>query len=64
MYAAQLGDATMVSALLRGGAVVCLTNHQGHTAARIAQDSDFPAIASAITQWGLQGISFAEYSRD
>nr|XP_045609892.1 ankyrin repeat and SAM domain-containing protein 3-like [Procambarus clarkii] len=57
MYAAQLGDATIVSLLLRGGAVVSLTNHQGHTAGRIAQDAGFPDIAANIAQWDLPGLS-------
>lgn len=48
MYAAQLGDASLVSELLQGGAVISLTNHQGHTAARLAQDKGFPAIAATF----------------
>lgn len=56
MYGAQLGDCSIVTALLKGGAVFSLTTHQGHTAARIAQDAGFPAVATAITQWALQGM--------
>ena len=55
MHAARLGDAGTVEVLLRAGASTTLTNHQGHTAARVAQDAGFPAIAATITQWAAQG---------
>ncbi|XP_037777805.1 ankyrin repeat and SAM domain-containing protein 3-like [Penaeus monodon] len=55
MYGAQHGNSSIVTTLLKGGALVSLTTHQGHTAARIAQDADYHAIAAIITQWGLQG---------
>lgn len=56
MHAARLGDAGMVEVLLQAGASTALTNHQGHTAARVAQDAGFPAIAATITQWTAPGI--------
>lgn len=55
MHAAKLGDAGMVEVLLRAGASTTLTNHQGHTATRVAQDAGFPAIAATITHWTSQG---------
>ncbi|XP_045132282.1 ankyrin repeat and SAM domain-containing protein 3-like [Portunus trituberculatus] len=55
MHAARLGDAGTVEVLLRAGASTTLTNHQGHTAARVAQDAGFPGIAATITQWAAQG---------
>jgi len=55
MYAAQMGDAGLVKALLQKGSATSLTTHQGHTAARIAQDAGFHEVAAVITQWGLQG---------
>lgn len=60
MYGAQHGNSSIVTTLLKGGALVSLTTHQGHTAARIAQDADYHAIAAIITQWGLQGIFKSE----
>lgn len=57
MYAAQMGDAGLVKALLQKGSATSLTTHQGHTAARIAQDAGFHEVAAIITQWGLQVIS-------
>ncbi|XP_042873953.1 ankyrin repeat and SAM domain-containing protein 3-like isoform X2 [Penaeus japonicus] len=55
MYGAQRGDISTVTALLKAGAVVSLTTHQGHTAARIAQDADCPNVAAVIMRWSLQG---------
>lgn len=54
MYAAKMGDIGLVKALLQKGAATSLTTHQGHTAARIAQDACFYEVAAAITQCGLQ----------
>ncbi|KAK3852870.1 hypothetical protein Pcinc_040555 [Petrolisthes cinctipes] len=56
MYTSQLGDAVLAVTLVKAGAVVSLTNHQGHTAARIARDAGYPAVASAIIQCDLQGV--------
>ncbi|KAG0720047.1 Ankyrin repeat and SAM domain-containing protein 3 [Chionoecetes opilio] len=55
MHAARQGDTSMVEVLLGAGASALLTNHQGHTAARVAQDAGFPAIAATITHCTLQG---------
>ncbi|KAK7082237.1 Ankyrin repeat and SAM domain-containing protein 3 [Halocaridina rubra] len=57
MYAAQMGDANLVTTLLQKGALTSLTTYQGHTATRIAQDAGFKDIACIIAQWEFQGIN-------